>query len=298
MSKILYTFSKQTPVKLRNVILLSGGSMLQSGFLMPIGGAEDKVHSCTILKCFVELCGGANAKIVVMPVASQFAAESGPLYCDLFRRLGAGDARCIQIIDRSQSNNPAHFAALNDATGIFFTGGDQLKLITLIGATRLGKAVRSRHQAGVHVAGTSAGASAMSRQMIAFGRSGSIPLQRMVQIASGLGLVESLVIDQHFTQRDRLGRLLTAVTLNPGLTGIGIDEDTALLIAPTGEAQVLGSGTVTIADNRNPGYTNIHTVKRYDPITVEGIDITVLPSGACYPLELFPMHSQEPAPEF
>jgi cyanophycinase len=254
---------------------------LQTSLLMPIGGAETKTGQRVILSRFIELCGSSPARIVVIPAASGYAAEMGHLYCRMFSELGARNAECLHISDRRQANDPMTAGLLKDADGVFLTGGDQLKLMSLIGGTELSYALHESHNRGVPIAGTSAGASAMSRQMIAFGRSGSRPSQRMVQLASGLGLT-SFIIDQHFTQRDRLGRLLTAVALNPGMIGIGIDEDTALVIPSSGQCEVIGSGTVTIVDGRKLEYTDIHAAKRYDPITVKGVDVNVLSVGEQY----------------
>ncbi len=246
---------------------------------MPIGGAEDKRASRTILTRFVQLCGASSARIVIIPSASSFPYESASTYETLFSQLGAAQVTRLHISDRQQANRPNDIALLRDATGVFFTGGDQLRLLSLVGGTGLAAALRERFTAGLHIAGTSAGASAMCRQMIAFGRSGAAPTQRMVQMASGLGLSENLIIDQHFQQRNRLGRLMTAVTLNPGAVGIGIDEDTALLITPDGGWEVLGSGKVTVVDGRMLEYSDIHAVKRYNPITVRGLQVHMLGIG-------------------
>jgi cyanophycinase len=257
----------------------------QAGLLMPIGGAEDKTGQKTVLRRFLQWCGGTKAEIVVIPSASAFALDVGDQYCAVFAQMGARHVECLHIHDRSQSNSPELLSRLEGATGIFMTGGDQLKLASLLVSTKLGEAVRCLNASGIPVAGTSAGASAMSRQMIAFGRSGAQPSQRMVQLASGLGLTESLIIDQHFSQRNRLGRLTTAVALNPGMVGVGVDENTAFEIHSDGECEVVGAGTVTIVDGRQLAYTDIYSAKRYDPVQVKGIDVQVLRSGARYLLD-------------
>lgn len=250
--------------------------------LMPIGGAEDKRAQCLILRRFTALSGGSSARIVVLPAASAYARETGSNYCTLFTELGAAQVECLHIDNRTQANDPARAAVLKQATGIFLTGGDQLKLVALIGATRMEDGLLQRSAEGVPVAGTSAGASAMSQQMIAFGRSGSQPRQRMVQLAAGLGLTKNLIIDQHFTQRDRLGRLTTAVALNPRLLGIGIDEDTACLITPDGCIEVLGSGAVTVVDGQGLIYSDIYMAKGHSPFTVGGVNVSILEHGMSY----------------
>jgi cyanophycinase len=251
----------------------------RQGYLMPIGGAEDKKAQRVILKRFVQLSGGANARITVIPLASESPAERGRQYCDLFSEMGVQSVDCIQLRNRYEANMPATAALLDNATGIFMTGGDQVKLVSLIGGTLVASKMLSRFKKGATVAGTSAGASAMSLHMIAFGRSGAKPSQRMVQFAPGLGLTDDLIIDQHFRQRDRTGRLMTAVAFNPALIGVGVDEDTALVIAPDGSAEVIGSGTVTVVDGRNMEYTDIHSVKRHYPITVLGMNVQTFGSG-------------------
>lgn len=250
------------------------------GVLMPIGGAEDRRTNRTILKHFVQLCGAANARIVIIPSASAFPRESAAIYHRLFSDLGAGSVRGLHVASRLEAHNPAHCRLLSDATGIFFTGGDQLRLLSFIGATPLADRIRFLHRNGAHIAGTSAGASAMSLQMIAFGRSGAQPSQRMVQMASGLGLAESFIIDQHFGQRNRLGRLMTAVVLNPQLLGIGIDEDTALVVTPDGRGEVIGTGSVTLVDGRRLEYSNIYAAKRHEPFTVTGVEVHKLAAGS------------------
>jgi cyanophycinase len=257
----------------------------QHGCLMPIGGAEDKSGQQTILRRFVQMCGGADAAIAVIPTASAFAGEVGDSYCQLFRQIGAARVECLHVRERAQANSRELAAVLEQVDGVFISGGDQLKLASLLAGTRFAATLQQRLACGVHIAGTSAGASAMSRQMIAFGHSGMQPSQRMVQLASGLGLTDWLIIDQHFTQRARLGRLTTAVALNPGMIGIGVDEDTALILAPNGDCEVIGSGTVTVVDGRDLQFTDIYAVKRHAPIRVQGIGTQVFASGAKFHLD-------------
>lgn len=254
------------------------------GVLLPIGGAEDKTAKRVVLSRFVALCGGTEARIAVIAAASAVPEESGKRYVDVFSTLGAAQVSVIPIASRYDADSESALAQLRAATGIFFTGGDQLKLVGLIGGTRLHAALRERHAAGMTVAGTSAGASALSQHMIAFGKSGSTPQQRMVQLTAGLGLCAPLIIDQHFRQRDQIGRLLTAVALSPQLIGVGIDEDTALLITADGKAEVVGSGSVTIVDGGALSYTDAHAVKGYSVIALHSVRLHVLTSGHIYDL--------------
>jgi cyanophycinase len=166
---------------------------------------------------------------------------------------------------------------LDDVTGVFLTGGNQMRLASIVGGTPVARKVRALNQAGAAVAGTSAGASILSSHMVAYGASGPSPRMRMAQMTAGFGLVPGVVIDQHFRQRDRIGRLLALVAMSPELLGIGIDEDTAALF--TGDTlEVLGRHSVTIVDGSNIE-SDIHRVKGHGAITVSGAVLHVLSAG-------------------
>src|SRR6476659_8602657 len=221
------------------------------GPLMIIGGAEDKLHKRTILKDFVAASGGQDARIAVIPTASSLGPEVVEVYDALFRRLGAADVVPVRPESREEAHDAELVARLAGATGIFMTGGNQLKLSALVCGTPLADAIVDAHERGVVVAGTSAGASIQSSHMLAFGVGGSTPKQRMTQMAAGLGLLPSTVIDQHFEQRNRYGRLLMIVAQSPQLLGIGVDEDTGAVVHhETGSPvlEVVGRGAVTILD--------------------------------------------------
>jgi len=189
---------------------------------MIIGGAEDKLRKRTILKEFVTAAGGRDARVAVIPTASSLGDEIVEVYDALFRKLGAGDVIAVRPQSRDDSHRPDLVQAITSATGIFMTGGNQLKLSSIVCGTPLGAAIVAAHEAGIVVAGTSAGASIQSSHMVAFGVGGATPKQRMTQVAAGLGLVQSAVIDQHFDQRNRYGRLLMIVSQSPQLLGIGV----------------------------------------------------------------------------
>ena len=182
---------------------------------MVIGGAEDKLRKRTILKEFVAASGGADARIAVIPTASSLGDEVVDVYDALFRRLGAGEVVAVRPQSREEARDPDLVKAIDEATGVFMTGGNQLKLSSIICGTPVGDAIVAAHVRGAVVAGTSAGASIQSSHMVAFGVGGATPKQRMTQVAAGLGLVESAVIDQHFDQRNRYGRLLMIVAQSP-----------------------------------------------------------------------------------
>ncbi len=259
---------------------------------MIIGGAEDKLRGRTILKEFVKRAGGAEARIAVIPTASSLGSEVTEVYDALFRREGAAEVVAVRPENREDSHNPGLLAVLESVTGIFMTGGNQLKLSAIVCGTPLGAAIVAAHERGVVVAGTSAGASIQSSHMLAFGGPGSTPKQRMTQMAAGLGLLSSAVIDQHFDQRNRYGRLLMIVAQSPQLLGIGVDEDTAAVVeheaAPGDDGphellKVVGKGAVTILDPARIT-TNAFEAKRSAPILASGVVLHMLPAGSAFDL--------------
>jgi cyanophycinase len=256
----------------------------RAGHLLIIGGAEDKLRQRQILTRFTSLAGGTDARIVVVSTASSLGDEATELYLSLFRQLGITDVRGMRPLVRDDANDERLVSLLDDATGIFMTGGNQLRLSSVIGGTALGRALAERHRHGAIVAGTSAGASALASHMVAFGTSGATPKQRMTQMSAGLGLLPGVLIDQHFEQRNRFGRLLALVAQSPALLGIGIDEDTAALVSPKGILEVLGKGSVTILDPANL-QTDAYEVKRHRPIMVSGVILHSLPSGYRFDLK-------------
>jgi cyanophycinase len=263
------------------------------GALIAIGGAEDKLGRRSVLSEFVSLAGGADARIAVVPTASSLGPEIVEVYDALFRRLGAREVVGVRPQTREQAEDPAVVGLLEDVTGIFMTGGNQLKLSSIVNGTAFGDAIVAAHRRGAVVAGTSAGASIQSSHMVAFGPGGSTPKQRMTQLAGGLGLVRDVVIDQHFAQRNRYGRLLMLVAQSPGLLGIGIDEDTAAVVTTErsgagtlGAAEMLrvvGRGAVTLFDARAV-VSNADTARRTAPLLASGVVLHVLPAGAVFNL--------------
>jgi cyanophycinase len=257
------------------------------GPLMIIGGAEDKLRRRRILKEFVAAAGGLDARIAVIPTASSLGAEIVDVYDALFRAEGAAEVTEVRPHTREDASDPDLVKRIGEATGIFMTGGNQLKLSATICGTPLGDAIVEAHRRGVVVAGTSAGASIQSSHMVAFGTPGATPRQRMTQVAAGLGLLGSTVIDQHFSQRNRYGRLLMIVSQSPQLLGLGVDEDTAAIVERDDDGhevlRVLGRGAVTIMDPAAL-VTNSYEAKRSAPILASGIVLHVLPQGARFDL--------------
>jgi cyanophycinase len=271
------------------------------GPLVAIGGAEDKLGRRAVLSTFVSLAGGADARIAVVPTASSLGPEIVEVYDALFRRLGAREVIGARPQTRDEAQDPALVGLLEGVTGIFMTGGNQLKLSAIVNGTAFGDAILAAHRRGVVVAGTSAGASIQSSHMVAFGPGGSTPKQRMTQLAAGLGLIRDVVIDQHFGQRNRYGRLLMLVAQSPGLLGIGIDEDTAAVVTEEDGVQVLrvvGRGVVTVLDGRSV-VSNAHEARRTAPLLASGVVLHVLPAGSVFNLTdrtlQRPTHQVDPA---
>jgi cyanophycinase len=255
----------------------------QRGWIIPIGGAEEKENDRAILARFVELCGGARADIVVIPTASKLL-DTGPRYEEIFRDLGASRIEVMDFDTRRDAEERSRVARIENANGVFFTGGNQLRLATLIGGTAVAKAIRQSNAHGTHVAGTSAGAAFLSEHMIAFGEEGPTPVAGMVRLAPGLGLTNRFVIDQHFRQRDRLGRLTAALAFNPFAIGIGLDEDTAAFISPENTVEVLGSGGVTIVDAAGLEFSSMAQVEEGEPVCLLGLRFHILVAGATFNL--------------
>jgi cyanophycinase len=253
------------------------------GWIVPIGGAENKENNRHILERFVQISGGSAADIVVIPTASRMH-ETGPLYERLFRSMGAAEVTVMDFDTRRDCQEPGRLQRLEQASGIFFTGGNQLRLTTLLGGTPVAKLIRARNAHGVSVGGTSAGASILSEHMIAFGDEGSAVISGSVRLAPGLGLTNRFIIDQHFRQRDRLGRLITALAYNPFAVGIGLDEDTAAFIAADETLEVLGSGGVTVVDASEVSHSSIGEVGEGQPVCVLGLRVHILVEGATFNL--------------
>ena len=255
----------------------------ERGWIVPIGGAEEKQNDARILERFVRLCGGGDADIVVIPTASQLP-DTGARYEQIFAGLGAGRVTALDFDTRRDTSERNRLQRIEQASGIFFTGGNQLRISTLIGGTPIAQLIRSRNAQGVHVGGTSAGASILSEHMIAFGKEGSSPTAGSVRLAPGLGLTNRFVIDQHFRQRDRLGRLLAALAYNPFAIGIGLDEDTAAFIRPDNTLEVEGSGAVTVVDAGELQFSSMDRADEDEPICLLGLKIHILTAGATFNL--------------
>ena len=248
------------------------------GHLVVIGGAEDHDGECVILSRFVELCGGASARIAVLTCASEFPQESGRQYARVFQRLGVESVELVGIHTRGEAAAADATQPIKHCTGVFFTGGCQLRICTILGGTPVEKLLKERHRKGLVVGGTSAGAAMMSDMMIARGDSQTHPSVGIVELGYGLGFINDAVIDQHFAQRGRLGRLLSAVAQHPRHVGIGIDEDTALIVQNR-VAEVIGRGSVTIVDMHDSSFSDLaQQTSRTDCLALWNIRLHVLPA--------------------
>jgi len=254
------------------------------GHLVIIGGHEDRQHGKEILSRFVELAGGRNAKIVVISAASTVADEMWKMYDTAFGDLGVERRIHLNMDSRQDANDEDHIRDVVDATGIFMTGGDQKRLLSIIGGTALDAEMHAALKLrGAVIGGTSAGASAMSGHMLAQGRAELHPEKGSVSLAAGLGFLHKVVIDQHFSERQRLSRLLSIVAQNPYLQGIGIDEDTALVVERGVGIEVLGEGAVTIVDGRHMS-TNLPDIANRETPELIDVRLHLLPSGSKWQL--------------
>ena len=253
------------------------------GYIVPVGGAEDKEVPAGILRKFLEVSGGKRARIAIVPTASSLA-DTGRRYERLFDSLGAADATALPWSERRETDREDWLKKLDEATGVFLTGGNQLRISTVLGGTPVAKAIRRANARGVAVGGTSAGAAILSEHMIAMGGEGPTPHAGMATLAPGLGLTNRVIIDQHFRQRDRLGRLLTALAYNPFAVGIGLDEDTAAFIDGNDRIEVVGAGAITIVDAGSLTHSSMAEAGMGEPISLTNIRVHVLTHGGSFNL--------------
>jgi cyanophycinase len=253
--------------------------------VLVIGGAEDKVHGREILHTFFDRAGGTDAQIAVIPCASREPGIIGERYRTIFQDMGAKDIEIFDIRDRHEGDDSRWHDFLERATGVFMTGGDQLRLCGLMTDTPIMDKVRMRAQLGeIALAGTSAGAAVMGEYMIAGGGSGESPNRSLVDMAAGLNIIPEIIVDQHFHNRNRMARLMSAIAAYPDKLGIGIDEDTCALFEGDDTFRVIGKGTVTIVDAHDLSYTNQSDVGTTDPLSIHNLRVHILSHGNRYSL--------------
>src|SRR5262245_13424080 len=250
-----------------------------AGSILAVGGAEDKVDRRDILERFVQEAGGPQARIAILPTASAIPEERAAFYREVFAGLGVPESVHVPIATREDAEVEAHARAIRDSTAVFLTGGDQSRLVEVLGGSRAFDAIRDRLRKGAVLAGTSAGASAFSATMIVGGPTGLQPRPGGVRLAPGLGVITRLIIDQHFSQRDRLGRLLTAVAIEPERLGVGIDEDTAIVYYGDGTLEVIGSGQVFVVDAKKASIRGLKEDAPAEPVTLGNVTLHVLTRG-------------------
>ncbi|GAB4369831.1 MAG: cyanophycinase [Elainellaceae cyanobacterium] len=254
------------------------GAESTRGALVIIGGAEDREGNCVVLREFVRVAGGVNAHIAIMTAATGYPQEVGDTYIKVFERLGAASAQAVHTEHRDEAEREASIHVVAKATGIFFTGGDQSRIVDFIKGTTLEKTIHDRHEAGAVVGGTSAGAAMMPDQMIVGGASVSNPSIDAVRMGPGMGFMPGIVVDQHFAQRGRLGRLLAALVQHPAVLGLGIDEDTGIVVTGD-EFRVVGQGAVTVVDESHATYNNLEGLLKDEAIALHDVKLHILPHG-------------------
>lgn len=249
------------------------------GNLIIIGGAEDKKGDKSILK---EICSKLNKEkdiLVIATIASEIPEELGNEYNNIFRNLGIKNIRILNIENRKNAYDNDNIGKIKDASLVFFTGGDQLRITSLIGGTPLYLKIHELYKNGCIFVGTSAGASVMSETMIVTGPDDESPKKCTLKMAPGLGLIKGVIIDQHFAQRGRIGRLLVGIAENPESLGIGIDEDTAIVVKNDGEVNVIGSGAVYIIDGSHISSSNVSEQHPEEILSIFDVKLHVLKNG-------------------
>jgi cyanophycinase len=249
--------------------------------LIAIGGAVD-FEEPIIFKEFIRRAGGADANIVILPQASGLKS-TGDEYVRVFKGLGVKRKPIsLEFRSRSDADLPRHIKAVRNASAVFITGGTQMRLSAIIGGTELEAELHNAYRRGAVIGGTSAGAAILSKVMLAYGQSGATPRERIAQFTQGFGFTDKIVFDQHFRQRDRLGRLAYAVAAHPGLLGVGVDENTAAIVENDSKISVIGKHAVTIVDGRNITASTVAEVTSSRPIAISGLQIHVLTPGCTF----------------
>ena len=254
------------------------------GHLLVIGGAEDKTDGSVILKRASDMLGGTGL-LTVLTTATEKPKEAGLNYMAVFRRLGVSNVQVLNIATRQEAGSDEYCGKLLKSKCVFMTGGDQLRITSILGGTRAGEALQSIYRDGGVVMGTSAGASVMSSTMIVKGDDNEPAKKCTLKMAPGLGLIGGVIIDQHFDQRGRFGRLLCGVAENPEIIGLGIDEDTAVIVFPDLHLEVIGTNAVTVLDGSTIESSNVSELKQNEILAIVGVRVSVLPQGYGFELK-------------
>lgn len=255
------------------------------GHIVAIGGAEDKTSELAILKRVFELAPEDSREVAVIATASSIPEQLLPSYEAAFRRLGATQVHALDIQDRQQAADADNARLIQRSGVIFFTGGDQLRLTTVLGGSATLRAIRERLRAGAVVAGTSAGAAAMPSTMIYNGAASDALRKGAVNMTFGLGFVRGMIIDSHFLERGRFTRLMEVGASNPEQLGIGLGEDAAVIIYPNRVLETIGPGHVIIIDSRDLASSNIAELEMGEPVAVENMILHAMVSGHGYDVD-------------
>lgn len=249
------------------------------GNLIIIGGAEDKKGEKKILKYVSEIVKKVKGLLVIATVATERPKLVGDEYTKIFKELGVDSIKVLNVTTRDDCYLEENINLVKEAVLVFFTGGDQLRITSLLGGTPIYDEMEKACTEGCYFVGTSAGASVMSGTMIVGGESEESPRKCTLKMAPGLGFLENVIIDQHFAQRGRIGRLLAGISQNPEILGVGIDEDTAIVIDTDCILQVIGSGAVYITDGRDITYTNVSEQYQDETLSMFNVRLHVLTPG-------------------
>ena len=275
---------------------LAAQTTTAQGRLVIIGGAEDRKQDRIILRKFLELSGGPNAKIRVINAASSVPDLVWASYQAVFQDLGALHCEVVPMLNREDASKSEVVSQLAEADGIFITGGDQNRLMQCLWESPAAQAMhRAFHLNDTCIAGTSAGAAVMSRHMLAEGAPTPSPQKDAVSMDMGLSFMPNAIVDQHFSQRHRLSRLLSALAQRPDLLGVGIDEDTALVIEPNQSVEIVGRGSVTLVDPRRIR-SNFDNADDGDKLEMLGLQLHLLPAGSRYVLPSNAKNRKVPVP--
>jgi cyanophycinase len=257
------------------------------GILIAVGGGESgniTEDSLKIVEKFIELSGGTNkAKVLIMTVATDDPEDAENRYKEVFDRLKFKNFDAVNVADRSEAYDEDLLEKVKNATGLYFTGGNQLHVTALTGGTPLHQLILDKFNSGLTIGGTSAGAMMMSSSTLLSGASDTAPALSAVAVAPGMDLLDNSIIDTHFSQRGRHGRLLSTVAHNPQVIGIGIDERTAAIVQGS-KFKVIGEGAVTVICAKNSMHTNLPYIKSEETISIFGVDFHVLSEGYEYDL--------------
>ncbi len=259
--------------------------VVPEGTLVAVGGNEDKTTDLEILRSICELPDGGTKVVELIPTASSIPVEAAEQYVEPLHKIGVETVNVMDIQDRSAANDAGNVQRIVDADVVFFTGGDQLRITNLLGGSDVLHTLKGHYQRGGVIAGTSAGAAAMSQVMIYQGRAGMAMRKGTVQMTPGMGLIRNAVVDSHFTQRGRFSRLLEVVTGNPGVIGLGLDEDTGVVVRDGNRLEAIGSGVIVVVDGHGMRYSNVTDVTMGSAIAEEGVQVHTLTKGHGYDMD-------------